>query len=85
LKLDASDGSIAVEAHSSGKLNEVERKALGKLSEAFQKSIDGLTENPPASTLPDSPSSIAMCWLRWTLRPDQDRCQGHPAAGISRR
>jgi hypothetical protein len=31
LKLDASDG-IAVEAHSSGKLNEVERKALGKLS-----------------------------------------------------
>jgi hypothetical protein len=32
LKLDASDGSIAVEAHSSGKLNEVERKALGKLS-----------------------------------------------------
>ncbi|WP_202412213.1 hypothetical protein [Duganella fentianensis] len=47
LKLDASDGSIAVEAHSSGKLNEVERKALGKLSEAFQKSIDGLTENPP--------------------------------------
>lgn len=47
LKLDASDNNIAVEAHSSGKLNEVERKALGKLSEAFQKAIDGLTENPP--------------------------------------
>ncbi|MYM40658.1 hypothetical protein [Duganella qianjiadongensis] len=47
LKLDASDNGIAVEAHSSGKLNDAERKALGKLSEAFQKSIDGLSENPP--------------------------------------
>jgi len=47
LKLDAGDNSIAIEAHSDGKLNEVERKALGKLAEAFQKSIDGLTEDPP--------------------------------------
>lgn len=47
LKLDAGDGGIAVEARSSGKLNDLERKALGKLAEAFQKSIDGLTENPP--------------------------------------
>ncbi|WP_343732201.1 hypothetical protein [Duganella sp.] len=46
-KLDAGDNSIAIEAHSSGKLNEAERKALGKLAEAFQKSIDGLTEDPP--------------------------------------
>lgn len=47
LSLDAGDNSIAVEAHSSGKLNEVERKALGKLSEAFQKAVDGLAEEPP--------------------------------------
>ncbi|MBP1207637.1 hypothetical protein JOD97_005720 [Duganella sp. 1411] len=47
LSLDAGDNSIAVEAKSSGKLNEVERKALGKLSEAFQKAVDGLTEEPP--------------------------------------
>lgn len=47
LSLDAGDNSTAVEAHSSGKLNEVERKALGKLSEAFQKAVDGLTEDPP--------------------------------------
>lgn len=47
LKLDASDNSIAIEAHSDGKLNESERKALGKLSEAFQKTIDGLSEDPP--------------------------------------
>lgn len=47
LKLDAGDNSIAIEAHSDGKLNEAERKALGELSEAFQKSIDGLTEDPP--------------------------------------
>jgi hypothetical protein len=47
LSLDAGDGGIAVEAHSDGKLNESERKALGKLADAFQKSIDGLTEDPP--------------------------------------
>jgi hypothetical protein len=47
LKLDAGDSSIAIEAHSDGKLNESERKALGKLAEAFQQSIDGLTEDPP--------------------------------------
>ncbi|MYM24811.1 hypothetical protein GTP46_19425 [Duganella sp. FT135W] len=47
LKLDTGDNSIAIEAHSNGKLNESERKALGKLAEAFQKSIDGLTEDPP--------------------------------------
>lgn len=47
LKLDAGDGSIAVEAKSDGKLDETERKALGQLSEAFQKSIDALTEDPP--------------------------------------
>ena len=47
LSLDAGDNSIAVAAHSSGKLNEVERKALGKLSEAFQKAVDGLAEEPP--------------------------------------
>jgi hypothetical protein len=47
LALDAGDGSIAVEAHSSDKLNEVERKALGKLADAFQQAIDGLTEDPP--------------------------------------
>ena len=47
LALDAGDGSIAIEAHSSGKLNDTERKALGKLADAFQKSIDGLTEQPP--------------------------------------
>jgi hypothetical protein len=47
LALDAGDGSIAVEAHSSDKLNESERKALGKLADAFQQAIDGLTEEPP--------------------------------------
>lgn len=47
LKLDAGDGSIAVEATVDGDLTETERKALGKLSDAFQKSIDGLTEDPP--------------------------------------
>ncbi|NVM76492.1 hypothetical protein FHW83_002287 [Duganella sp. SG902] len=47
LKLDAGDNSIAIEAHSDGKLNEAERKALGKLADAFQASIDGLTEDPP--------------------------------------
>jgi hypothetical protein len=47
LALDAGDGSIAVEAHSSGKLNDSERKALGKLADAFQQAIDGLTEAPP--------------------------------------
>jgi hypothetical protein len=53
LKLDTSDNSIAIEAHSDGKLNEIERKALGKLSEAFQKSIDGLSEDPPRIDLGD--------------------------------
>jgi hypothetical protein len=47
LSLDAGEGSIAIDAHSSGKLNDSERKALGKLADAFQESIDGLTENPP--------------------------------------
>ena len=47
LKLDAGDNSIAIEAHSSGKLNESERKALGKLAEAFQQTIDGLAVQPP--------------------------------------
>lgn len=47
LKLDAGDNSIAIEAHSSGKLNDSERKALGKLAEAFQQAIDGLSEQPP--------------------------------------
>jgi hypothetical protein len=37
LKLDASDNSIAIEAHSDGKLSESERKALGKLAEASRK------------------------------------------------
>jgi hypothetical protein len=47
LALDAGDGSISVEAHSSDKLNESERKALGKLADAFQQAIDGMTEDPP--------------------------------------
>jgi len=47
LKLDASDNSIAIDAHSDGKLTESERKALGKLAEGFQKAIDGLSEDPP--------------------------------------
>jgi hypothetical protein len=47
LKLDASDNSIAIEAHSDGKLNEGERKALSKLAEGFQKAIDGMSEDPP--------------------------------------
>lgn len=47
LKLDASDNSIAIEAHSDGKLSESERKALGKLAEGFQKAIDGMSEDPP--------------------------------------
>jgi len=47
LKLDASDNSIAIDAHSDGKLTEGERKALGKLAEGFQKAIDGLSEDPP--------------------------------------
>ncbi|HEX5342278.1 MAG TPA: hypothetical protein VFX55_07290 [Duganella sp.] len=47
LKLDAGDNSIAIEAHSNGKLNESERKALGKLAEGFQKAIDGMSEDPP--------------------------------------
>lgn len=46
-KLDAGDNSIAIEAHSDGKLNESERKALGKLADAFQQSIDAMTEDPP--------------------------------------
>ena len=47
LKLDAGDNSIAIEAHSDGKLSESERKALGKLAEGFQKAIDGMSEDPP--------------------------------------
>jgi hypothetical protein len=44
LALDAGDNSIAIDAHSSAKLNDAEREALGKLADAFQQSIDGLAE-----------------------------------------
>lgn len=47
LALDAGDNSIAIDAHSSAKLNDAEREALGKLADAFQQSIDGLSEDPP--------------------------------------
>jgi len=47
LTLDASDKSIAIEAHSDGSLTEPDRKALGKLADAFQKAIDGLTSDTP--------------------------------------
>lgn len=47
LSLDASDKSIAIEAHSDGGLSESDRKALGKLADAFQKAIDGLSSDSP--------------------------------------
>jgi len=47
LSLDASDKSIAIEAHSDGSLSEADRKALGKLADAFQKAIDGLSNDNP--------------------------------------